>query len=369
MINIQKNKVAIVLAKRTAIGVFNRTFKEQNIVDLTVEAIKKTIDNKIIREINSVIFGMVLQAGNGQNVARQISIKSGVDESASSYTVNMVCGSGMKAITLGSQEILLNESDAVLVGGLESMSNALAGTMLKDGLTDAFYNIHMGITAENVAEKYGLSREELDEFSLKSTQKAIKAINEGKFKEEIVEVAGVDEDKFVKKDQSIEKLKSLKSIFKENGVVTAGNATGINDGSAFLVLMDIKKANELDLEILAYVNAYASCGLDPKYMGLGPVYAIRKLLEKENLKIEDIDLFEINEAFATQSIAVARELNIDENKLNINGGSIALGHPIGASGARIVVTLLNEMKRQNLKRGVASLCIGGGQGIAILVER
>lgn len=366
---IYMKKVAIVLAKRTAIGAFNKSFKDKNIVDVAVLAIKKSIDKKILNEISSVIFGMVLQAGKGQNVARQISVKTGIKESASSYTVNMVCGSGMKAVTLGAQEIILGESEAVLVGGLESMSTAMADTMITDGLTDAFYNIPMGITAENIVEKYGLNRQEIDEFAFNSTQKAISAISNKKFEEEIVEVFGIKEDEFVRKNQSMEKLASLNPIFKNEGIITAGNSTGLNDGVAFLVLMSPEKAKELNLEILGYIESYATCGLDPRYMGLGPVYAIQKMLKKENLKIDDIDLFEINEAFSAQSLAVQKELNIPDNKLNVNGGSIALGHPIGASGARIIVTLINEMKKRNLKKGIASLCIGGGQGISVLVER
>lgn len=360
-------RVAIVLAKRTAIGGYKKSFLDKNIVDVATKLVTKSIDKKILNKVDEVIMGMVMQSGYGQNVARQISINSGIPIQASSYTVNMVCGSGMKAVELGANSILLGKSKIVLVGGLENMSNVDYSLLLRDGLTDVFNDYHMGKTAENVAKKYNITRKECDEFSLNSTKKAIENID--KLKEEIVEIEYINSDEHIRPDQNIEKLSKLKPAFLENGVVTAGNATGLNDGVAILLLMDEKIAKELNLEILGYIKNIKSVGLDPAYMGLGPVEAIKKTLEEENLSSSSIDLFEINEAFASQVIACIRELKIDEKKVNVNGGALALGHPIGASGARIIVTLINEMKRRNSKRGIASLCVGGGQGLCTLIER
>ncbi|MDK9580184.1 thiolase family protein [Sneathia sanguinegens] len=362
-----EKKVAIVLAKRTAIGGYKKSLLDKNIVDIATKLIKKSIDKKNINKVDEVIMGMVMQSGYGQNVARQISIKSGVPIKASSYTVNMVCGSGMKAVELGANSILLGKSKIVLVGGLENMSNVDYSLLLSDGLTDVFNNYHMGMTAENVAKKYGITREDCDKFSLNSTKKAIENLD--KLKEEIVELDDISNDEHIRLGQNIEKLSKLKPAFLKDGVVTAGNATGLNDGVAILLLMEDKVAKELNLEILGYIKNISCVGLDPKYMGLGPVEAIKKTVAIEKIDISDIDLFEINEAFASQVIACIRELKIDEKKVNVNGGALALGHPIGASGARIIVTLINEMKRRNSKRGIASLCVGGGQGLAVLIER
>lgn len=362
-----KKKVAIVLAKRSAIGAYRKSFLDKNIVNVATDIVKKTIDKNILNKIDTVIMGQVMQYGYGQNVARQISVKSGIPITASSYTINMVCGSGMQAVILGAKDILLGESKATLVGGLENMSSCKYEDLLRDGLTDVFNNYHMGITAENVAKKYGITREMCDNYALNSTQKAIN--NMHKLKDEIIDLDFLNNDEYIRLEQSIEKLSKLKSAFKEDGVITAGNATGLNDGVAILLLLEESLAKKMNLEILGYIKSFASIGLEPEYMGLGPIYAIRKLLKKENLNVSDIDLFEINEAFATQCIACIKELNLDINKVNVNGGALALGHPIGASGARILVTLINEMKRQNLKKGIASLCIGGGQGLSVLVER
>lgn len=369
MIKIEKRKVAIISAMRSPIGVYKKTFIDIDMIDMASivvnEVIKKGNINK--DEIDEVIIGSVLQGNRGQNVARQVGLKSGLNKITPAYTVNMVCGSGMKAVMLGANSIINNENKVVLVGGLEFMSTS--NDILKDGLTDAIGNYHMGITAENIAKKYNLTRERLDEFALNSTKKAIKATNEGKFKDEIVCINGIDTDNFIRPNQTLEKLSNLKPVFLENGVVTAGNTTGVNDGASFMILMDYDKALKEGYSILGYIESYANIGLDPEYMGLGPIYSTKKLLEKENLKIEDIDLFEINEAFASQSIAVIEELGIDYSKVNVNGGAIALGHPIGATGCRIIVTLLHEMQKRNLKKGIASLCVGGGQGLSILVGR
>ncbi|WP_068267889.1 thiolase family protein [Caviibacter abscessus] len=365
------NKVVIVGALRSAIGVYKKTFNDIDLIDMSSIVLKDLLQKSKISYdmIDEVIMGNVLQSNRGQNIARQIAIKTGLSQKTSAYTVNMVCGSGMKAITLGANSIISGENEIVVVGGCEHMSSTPIETILKDGLTDAFSNVHMGITAENIVKKYNFSRKQLDEFSLKSQLKAEKATIIGKFNEEIVPINNVSKDEFIRYGQTLDKLSSLKPAFTENGIVTAGNSTGINDGAAMLLLMSEKKAKELNLEILAYINSYANCGLDPNYMGLGPIYSTRKLLEKNNINIESIDIFEINEAFAAQSLAVIKELNIDENKVNVNGGAIALGHPIGASGARIVVSLVHEMIREEHKRGIASLCIGGGQGISILLTR
>ncbi len=362
-----EKKVAIVLAKRSAIGAYKKSFLDKNIVEVATEILKKSIDKNILNKIDEVIMGMVMQTNYGQNVARQISVNSGIPLNASSYTVNMVCGSGMKAIELAVNSILLGKSEVILVGGLENMSSVEYKSLLCDGLTDVFNNYHMGITAENIAKKYNITRRECDEFALNSTKKAIE--NTFKLSEEIVDLDYIFSDEHIRQDQSMEKLSKLKPAFMENGVVTAGNSTGLNDGVAILLLMEENVAKKLNLEILGYIKNVENIGLDPAYMGLGPVYAIRKLIDRENLNISDVDLFEINEAFASQVIACIKELSIDEKKVNVNGGALALGHPIGASGARIVVTLINEMKRRKAKKGIASLCVGGGQGLALLIER
>lgn len=320
------------------------------------------IDKKLIDEL---IIGSVLTASRGQNIARQIQIKAGIPKKVPAYVVDMVCGSSMKAMNIASNSILANETKIVLVGGVEFMSDAKF--MQEDGLFCSLTNESMGYGAERLVEKYALDRKELDIFSLESTKKAIKARDLKYFDKEIVKIKGHNKDEHIRDNQSMEKLESLKPVFKENGSITAGNSTGLNDGAAFLVLADSEFAKKMGFEILAYIEDFVTVGLDPKYMGLGPVFAIRKLLEKNRLNILDIDLFEINEAFAAQVLACVKELGIDKNRLNVNGGAIALGHPIGVAGARITTTLIYEMKRRKAKRAIASLCVGGGQGIAVLL--
>lgn len=390
--------VVIVSAVRTAVGAFGGTLKDVKAVELGAiaieEAIKRANINKNI--IDEVIMGNVLQAGLGQNPARQAAIKAGIDESVPSFTINKVCGSGLRAISLGTQMIKAGDVDTIVVGGMESMSQTpyimpsarwgnkmgnvtMVDIMINDGLWDAFNDYHMGITAENIAERWNLTREMQDEFALSSQLKAEKAIAEGRFKDEIVPVViprkkGGDivfeVDEYPRAGATIESLAKLRPAFKKDGTVTAGNASGINDGAAALVIMSAEKANELGLKPLAKIVSYASKGLDPKIMGYGPVLATKEALAKANLKIDDIDLIEANEAFAAQSLAVAKDLNFDINKVNVNGGAIAIGHPIGASGARIAVTLIHEMlKREDVKLGLATLCIGGGQGTSLVIEK
>lgn len=390
-------EVVIVSAVRTAIGSFGGVFKNISAVELgtivSKEALNRAkVDPKIVDE---VIFGNVLQTGLGQNVARQISIKSGIPEDIPSVTINKLCGSGLKAITLAAQSIMLGEADIIVAGGTENMSQApyilkdarwgqrmgngtLEDSMILDGLTDIFNNYHMGITAENIAEKYGFTREEQDEFALTSQNRAEKAIKEGRFKDEIVSVIipqrkgdpiTIDTDEYPRFGTTIDSLKKLRPAFKKDGTVTAGNASGINDGAAALVVMSKEKADELGIKPLATILSYASAGVDPAIMGTGPIPATQKALNKAGLKIEDIDLVEANEAFAAQSLSVVKDLNLDPKITNVNGGAIALGHPIGASGARILVTLLHEMVKRDSKTGLATLCIGGGQGITVIVKR
>lgn len=390
-------EVVIVSASRTAIGNFGGTLGSLSAVDIGVcafeEAIKKSGINK--NDVDDVIVGNVLGAGLGQNIARQIAINCGLSVESTAMTINKVCGSGLQAVILASQAILAGDSDIVVAGGTESMSNApyvsnnarwgsklgnsvTFDLILKDGLTDAFNNYHMGITAENLAEKYGITRQEQDEFALESQKRAEKAIKSGKFKDEIVPISIkqrkgepliFDTDEFPRASTTLEGLGKLRPAFKENGTVTAGNASGINDGAAALVLMSKEKAEQLGIKPLARIKSYASAGVEPSIMGYGVVPAVQKALKKANLNIEDIDLIESNEAFAVQSLAVAKGLNFDLSKVNVNGGAIALGHPIGASGARVLVSLLHEMQRQDAKRGLSTLCIGGGMGVSLIVER
>ena len=390
-------EVVIVSAVRTPIGTFGGSFKDVSAVSLGTIVAKEAMKRANIKPdmVDEVIFGNVLQAGLGQNVARQISIYSGIPVQVPSYTVNKVCGSGLKSVTLAAQSIMVGEGDIILAGGTENMSQApyllkkarwgqrmgdgvLEDYMIKDGLWDIFNDYHMGITAENLAEKYNLTREEQDKFALRSQQRAEEAIKSGRFKDEIVPVEVpqrkgdplvVDTDEHPRFGSTIEGLAKLRPAFKKGGTVTAGNASGINDGAAALVLMAKEKAEELGLKPLATIKAYASAGVDPSIMGTGPIPATKKALEKARLTVEDLDLIEGNEAFAAQSLAVSKELKFDDEKLNVNGGAIALGHPIGASGARILVTLLYEMDKRDAKTGLATLCIGGGQGISIIVER
>jgi acetyl-CoA C-acetyltransferase len=344
--------------------------------------------------VEEVIFGCVLQGGLGQNISRQCSLDAGIPVEVPTFAVNKVCGSGLKTVELAAQAIKAGDADIIVAGGTESMSGALfamdkarwgyrmgEGTvidlMIKDGLWDAFNNCHMGITAENINEQWGNTREEQDELALRSQQRAAAAINEGRFKDEIVPVViktkkgetVFDTDEFVRPQTTREGLAKLRGAFKKDGSVTAGNASGINDGAAAVVVMSEKKAAELGIKPMAAIVSYASAGVDPKIMGMGPWPSTLKALEKAGLTLDDIDLIEANEAFAAQSVAVAKELKWDINKVNVNGGAIALGHPIGASGTRILVTLLYEMQKRDAKKGLATLCIGGGMGTALIVER
>ena len=345
-------------------------------------------------EIDEVIMGNVLQAGLGQNPARQAAIHAGLPHTIPAYTVNKVCGSGLKSVHLATYAIMSGDADVVIAGGMENMSQApyllknvrdgfrmgeqpLIDSMIHDGLWCAFNDYHMGITAENLCEKYAFTREALDEFAAWSQEKAANAIAEGRFQEEIVpidvpqrkgEPLIFKEDEYVRRDTTVEQLRTLRPAFKKDGLVTAGNASGINDGAAAVLLMSRQKAEQLGLKPLATIRANASAGVDPSLMGLGPVPATKKALDKAGLTLGQIDLIEANEAFAAQALAVGKELGIEREKLNVNGGAIALGHPIGASGTRILVTLLYELKRRNGRYGLATLCIGGGQGIATIVE-
>ena len=390
------NRVAIVSAKRTAIGSFGGSLKDVSAAKIGGELVKQALESINLNPnlVDEIIFGNVLQTGLGQNVARQIAVNSGIPKEKSAFVVNKVCGSGLKSVVLGVQSILLGDNDVVVCGGVENMSAAphytknarfgqklgsfeLEDTIINDGLTDAFENYHMGITAENIAEQYNITREEQDEFALLSQKKATAAIENNQFANEIVPIVIktrreeiiFDTDEFVRPNTTLESLAKLRPAFKKDGTVTAGNASGINDGAACVILMSEARAKELELEVLAYIDGYASAGLDNKVMGLGPVPATKKVLEKLSLNIEDIDLFEMNEAFAAQSIAVTRLLSLDSNKVNTRGGAISLGHPIGASGCRVLVTLVHALINDNKEKGVCSLCIGGGQGIAMVISR
>ena len=390
------SRVAIVSAKRTAIGSFGGSLKDIPAATLGTEVVKKSLEeiNLSPTLVDEVIFGNVLGAGLGQNIARQIAIFAGIPQEKSAFVVNKVCGSGLKSVVLGAQSILLGDNDIVVCGGVENMSTApyytkdarfgaklgnfeLEDSIIHDGLTDAFENYHMGITAENIAEQFFISRKQQDEFATLSQQKASTAIEKGKFSNEIVPITiktrkeekVFDTDEFVRPSTNLESLAKLRPAFKKDGTVTAGNASGINDGAACVILMSEKRASELGINILGFIDGYATAGLDNKVMGLGPIPATRKVLDKLNLTTDDIDLFELNEAFAAQSIAVLNELNLDTSKVNINGGAIALGHPIGASGCRILVSLVHELINENKNRGLCSLCIGGGQGISVVINR
>ena len=390
------NRVAIVSAKRTAIGSFGGSLKDISAAKIGGELVKQALESINLNPnlVDEIIFGNVLQTGLGQNVARQIAVNAGIPKEKSAFVVNKVCGSGLKSVVLGVQSILLGDNDVVVCGGVENMSAAphytknarfgqklgsfeLEDTIINDGLTDAFENYHMGITAENIAEQYSITREEQDEFALLSQKKATAAIENNQFANEIAQIVIktrreeiiFDTDEFVRPNTTLESLAKLRPAFKKDGTVTAGNASGINDGAACVILMSEARAKELELEVLAYIDGYASTGLDNKVMGLGPVPATQKVLEKLSLNIEDIDLFEMNEAFAAQSIAVTRLLSLDLNKVNTRGGAISLGHPIGASGCRVLVTLVHALINDNKEKGVCSLCIGGGQGIAMVISR
>lgn len=391
-----QTEVIIVSAVRTALGNFNGALKNVSAPELGAIVIKGALEQAGVKpeQVDEVIMGNVLQAGLGQNPARQAAIKAEIPESVSAMTINKVCGSGLKAIHLATQAILAGDAEIVVAGGMENMSQApyilknardgfkmgdqkLVDTLVADGLTCVFNDYHMGITAENVASKYSITREEQDKFSVWSQEKAVAAIETGKFKDEIIPVVIPQRkgepivfatDEYPKKGTTAEKLAGLRPAFKKDGTVTAGNASGINDGAAAVVVMSKKKADELGLLPLVTIKGNASAGVDPSIMGIGPVPAVKKVLEKAAITMEDLELIEANEAFAAQSLAVDRELKFNKEILNVNGGAIALGHPIGASGARILVTLIHEMKRRNARVGLATLCIGGGQGVATVVE-
>lgn len=390
-------EVVIVGAARTPVGSFGGSLSKLSAIDLGVVATKEAMKRAGIKPemVDEVILGNVLSAGLGQNPARQVAINAGIPNTTSALTVNKVCGSGLRTVSMAAQFIMLGDADIIIAGGTESMSNApyllpkarwgqrmgdgtLVDSMLNDALVDAFHDIHMGITAENIADEWNLTRDMQDDFAVTSQNRAEKAQKEGRFKDEIVPVEipqrrgdaiVVSDDEFIKPGITKEKVSKLRPAFKKDGTVTAANASGINDGAAVLVVMSKEKCDELGLTPLATIKSYASAGVDPKIMGYGPVPSTKKALERANLTIEDIDLIEANEAFAAQSLAVVKDLEIDTEKVNVNGGSISIGHPVGASGARILITLLYEMQKRDSKRGLATLCIGGGQGTALIVER
>jgi len=384
--NVKEKSVVITSALRTAIGSFNGSLKNMEAHDLGSIVIKENIKKSKLKsnEVNEVIMGQVLTSATGQNPARQAAIKAGVPIEKTAYVINQVCGSGLRAIAAGYQSILNNDSNVVIAGGQESMTNVphaihfrkdnkleetnLIDTMIKDGLWDAFNGYHMGVTAENVAEKWKITRKEQDNFALFSQTKAEIAQKKGNFKNEIVPTI-LKSDEYPRNGMTIERLEKLKPSFRNDGTVTPGNSSGINDGAAAVVLMNQNEAEKRELNPLAKIVSWATCGVDPSLMGLGPIPASKKALEKANWKISDLDLIESNEAFAAQSLAVIKDLKIPKEKVNVNGGAIALGHPIGASGARILVTLLHEMQKRDSKKGLATLCIGGGMGIAMCLER
>ena len=387
--------IVITSATRTAVGSLGKSLRNIPGEELGSTVIKETIRRSNIKpaEVDEVIMGQVLTGGTGQNPARQSAIKSGIPKETPAYIVNQVCGSGIRSIASGFQSIKSGDSNIVIAGGQESMSLAphaihlrdgkklgdteLIDTMIKDGLWDAFHGYHMGVTAENVATKFQVTRQEQDKFALNSQEKALKAIKQNKFKDEITNFkikskkAEIDfnKDEHPREGINIEGLSRLKPVFQKDGTVTAGNASGINDGAAAVTLMSEEEANKRDLKKLVTIKSWASCGVDPSLMGTGPIPASKKALELAGWKVKDLDLLEVNEAFAAQSIAVLKTLGIQEEKVNVNGGAIALGHPIGASGTRILVTLIHEMIKRNSKRGLATLCIGGGMGIAMCIER
>jgi acetyl-CoA C-acetyltransferase len=390
-------KAVIVSAARTAIGSFGGSLVDVPATELGRVVIEAAIERAGIdpADIDEVILGNVLQAGVGMNAARQSAIASGIPDSVPSFTVNKVCGSGLKAVALAAQAIVAGDADLIVAGGMESMSrapylltnarwgyrlgsNEIVDSMLSEGLTCAMAACHMGVTAENVAVECGVSRESQDEFAAESQRRAEEAIAAGRFADEIVPVMVAQKkgepiafkiDEYPRKATTAETLAKLKPAFQTDGTVTAGNASGINDGAAALLVASEERARLMELAPMAKIVSYASAGVAPRVMGLGPVPAIERALEKAGLALKDIDLFELNEAFAAQSIGVIKKFGLDASRVNVNGGAIALGHPIGASGARILVTLLYEMRRRDVKRGLAALCIGGGQGIAMVIER
>ena len=386
----------IVSAVRTAVGTFGGAFKDVPATELGARAVEAALERVGLKgdDVDEVLLGCVLTAGLGQNPARQASIAAGIPKEVPATTVNMVCGSGLKSVALASQMIRAGDVDVVVAGGMENMTRApyllpsgrfgarmgdtqLIDSMIRDGLWDAFNDIHMGITAENLAEQYSISREEQDEFAAASQQKAEQAVSSGAFKDEIVPIEvpvkggtqTVDNDEHPRAGTTAETLAALRAAFKrEGGTVTAGNASGINDGAAAVVVMSARVAQERGLKPFGTVESYASVGVEPSIMGIGPVPAVTQALKRAGLELADVDLFELNEAFAAQSLAVLRELDIEPDRINVHGGAIALGHPIGASGGRILVTLLHELRRRDARRGVATLCVGGGQGQAAVIR-
>ena len=388
-------EVVITSASRTAVGSFGKSLKDINAENLGSIVISDQINKLNIKknEIDEIILGQVLTAGSGQNAARQASIKSGIPKEVPAYVVNQVCGSGIRSVASGYQSIKSGDSKIVIAGGQENMSLAphvihlrngkklgnteLIDTMIKDGLWDAFNGYHMGVTAENVAEKFQITREDQDKFAFKSQEKAIKAQKEKKFNEEIVNFKikskkaeiNFNKDEHPREGINLEALSRLKPVFRKGGTVTAGNSSGINDGAAAVALMTSEEADRKEIKKLVTIKSWASCGVDPALMGTGPIPSSKKALELAGWDIKDVDLFEINEAFAAQSLAVIKTLSIPEEKVNVNGGAISLGHPIGASGTRILVTLIHEMIKRDIKKGLATLCIGGGMGIAMCIER
>ena len=388
-------EIVITSAKRTPIGKFLGSLSNFSAAQLGKFSLEAVIDECKIEktEVDEVIMGQVLTGGTGQNPARQTSLLSGIPIEKSALTINQVCGSGLRAVSLGAQSILTNQSSIVVAGGQESMSNAhhtinlrnglkmgdgnIKDSMIIDGLWCAMNDYHMGTTAENIAEKYNISKDEQDKFATESQNKTESAQKNNFFKNEIIPIeikskkdsVEFNSDEFPRHGTTYDKINSLKPVFKKEGTVSAGNASGLNDGSAAVLLMKESKANELDLKPLARIVSWATVGVDPSIMGIGPVPAVKKALENANWNLDDIDLIEANEAFAAQSLAVGKELKWDLNKVNVNGGAIALGHPIGASGTRILVTLVHELIRSNKSKGIATLCIGGGQGIAMCIER
>lgn len=390
-------EVVIASAVRTALGSFGGSLKDVPAVDLGALVIKEALNRANIKPecVDEVLMGNVIQAGLGQNPARQAAVKAGLPVDIPSMTINKVCGSGLRCVALAAQMIKAGDADIIVAGGMENMSQGpyilrtarfgqrmgdgkMVDAMVNDALTDAFNGYHMGITAENIAEQWGITREMQDEFAANSQRKAEEAIKAGKFKDEIVPVVipqrkgepiVFDTDEFPRFGTTAEKLGKLRPAFKKDGTVTAGNASGINDGAAALVVMSAEKAKELGITPICKIVSYGSKGLEPSIMGYGPFHATKKALEGTGLTVNDLDLIEANEAFAAQSLAVAKDLEFDMSKVNVNGGAIALGHPVGASGARILVTLLHEMIKRDAKKGLATLCIGGGMGTALIVER
>ena len=390
------NDIVIISATRTAIGKFGGQFASISAVELGTAVAKSAIEKGKVDPtlIDTVIFGQVLQAGLGQNPARQVALNSGLPHTSTALTVNEVCGSGLKSILLAAQAIRLGDAKIVLAGGMENMSLAphllqnrfatkngnctMIDALFHDGLTDAFSNEAMGITSENLVEKYGFTRQQLDEFAAQSQQKAYQAQQSGAFNEEITpieitnkktkQILTIDKDESIRPETTVESLSSLRPAFKKDGIVTAGNSSGINDGAAALILTTREVANTLNLPILATLTGYAEAGVDPSIMGIGPVPAIEKLIQRTHIPLDRVDLFELNEAFAAQSLAVIKDLKINPEKVNVHGGAIALGHPIGASGARIVVTLIHALQQRQLQTGIASLCVGGGMGVALSLK-